>query len=248
LVVLGVFSSALLAVAARAIASLFGWGSVGWIHLQQRRIAHVRGTEESQRVQDFALVAQGPPPNAQWTLSLNQLEPALVAYGVTEVQFYPDELPLSDVVRFMANHPHVRYRFAYPDRGWVLASDSKETQGHQTAESLTGLDNPAERRRKRQFDLAVAGILLPLFPFFFWSAGMQTAAHNWWRVVLHKKTWIGAEYGVFPAYPDATVLNQDPQGPTDFPLPENPERVYRAHWEVQVDLAILLRALRGKRL
>ena len=248
LVVLGVFSSALLAVAVRAAASLFGWGSIDWIQMQQRRIAHVRGTEESQRAQDFDLVAQGPPPHAQWTIPMNQLEAALVAYGVTEIQFYPDELPLTDVVRFMASHPHVRYRFAYPDRGWVLASDSKETQGYQTEESRTGLDSPGEIRRKRQFDLAVAGILLPLFPFFFWSSGMRTAANNWWSVVLNKKTWIGAENGVFPAYPGATVLNQDLRGQTDLPLPEAPEQVYRTHWEVQVDLAILLRALRGKRL
>lgn len=248
LVVLGVFSSALLAVAARAVASLFGWGNIGWIHLQQRRIAHVRGTEESKRSSDFALVAQGPTPNAQWTLPLNQLEAALAAYGITEVQFYPDELPLTDVVRFMANHPQVRYRFAYPDRGWVLASDSKETQGNQTAESLAGLDNPGERRRKRQFDLAVAVVLLPLFPVFFWSLGMRQAAKSWWQVVSNKKTWIGAENGVFPAYPGARVPEQAPQGPNDLPLPEDPEGVYRAHWEVQVDLAILLRALRGKRL
>jgi hypothetical protein len=96
--------------------------------------------------------------------------------------------------------------------------------------------------------LAVAGILLPLFPFFFWSSGMRTAANNWWSVVVNKKTWIGAEYGVFPAYPGATVLDQDLRGQTDLPLPEDPEQVYRTHWEVQVDLAILLRALRGKRL
>jgi hypothetical protein len=164
------------------------------------------------------------------------------------VQFYTDELPLTDVVRFMANHPHVRYRFAYPDRGWVLASDSKETQGQQTAESLSGLDNPGERRRKRQFDLAVSVVLLPLFPLFFWSTGMRTAANSWWQVVRQKKTWIGAENGVFPAYPGAGVPEQAPQGPTDLPLPEDPEGVYRTHWEVQVDLAILLRALRGKRL
>lgn len=239
LVVLGTASSALLALFFRTVASLLGWGGINWIQLQQRRIVHVRNLSPAERNTDPLKIAYGPIPQAQWTVGMNELPDSLAALGITEIQFYPDELDLTQVVRFMAEHPNKSYRFAYPDRGWVLASDSKDLQGVQTDESAMGLLDPANRRRKRQFDGAVALILLPLWPLLWLHPNTRPAARGWLGVVWGRKSWVGSMDAVFRAYPQQTESSTS--------LPDSPEEVYQKHWDIQVDLAILLRALRGKR-
>lgn len=239
LVVLGTVSSALLALLFRTLASMLGWGGINWIQLQQRRIVHVRGKASTKNTNGFWKIAQGPVPQAQWTLPLEHLPEAVTALGITEIQFYPDELDLTQMVRFMADHPQKLYRFAYPDRGWILASDSKDLQGIRSDETVTGLMDPVNRRRKRQFDATVALVLLPVWPLLWLHPNTRPAARDWLNVVLGNKSWVGTEHGVFRAFPVQTVAS-----PT---LPESPESVYQKHWDVQVDLSILLRALRGKR-
>jgi GT2 family glycosyltransferase len=239
LVVLGTASSALLALFFRTVASLLGWGGINWIQLQQRRIVHVRDLAAAHQSTEPFKIAHGPIPQAQWTVGMNVLPDAVVALGITEIQFYPDELDLTQVVRFMAEHPHKSYRFAYPDRGWVLASDSKDLQGIQTDASATGLLDPANRRRKRQFDGAVALVLLPFWPLLWLHPNTRPAARGWLGVVWGEKSWVGSVDAVFRAYPQ--------QDESSTSLPDSPEDVYKKHWDVQVDLAILLRALRGKR-
>lgn len=239
LVVLGTASSALLALFFRTVASLLGWGGINWIQLQQRRIVHVRNLSPAERNTDPLKIAYGPIPQAQWTVGMNELPDSVAALGITEIQFYPDELDLTQVVRFMAEHPNKSYRFAYPDRGWVLASDSKDLQGVQTDESAMGLLDPANRRRKRQFDGAVALILLPLWPLLWLHPNTRPAARGWLGVVWGRKSWVGSMDAVFRAYPQQTESSTS--------LPDSPEEVYQKHWDIQVDLAILLRALRGKR-
>lgn len=239
LVVLGTASSALLALFFRTVASLLGWGGINWIQLQQRRIVHVRNLSPAERNTDPLKIAYGPTPQAQWTVGMNELPDSVAALGITEIQFYPDELDLTQVVRFMAEHPNKSYRFAYPDRGWVLASDSKDLQGVQTDESAMGLLDPANRRRKRQFDGAVALILLPLWPLLWLHPNTRPAARGWLGVVWGRKSWVGSMDAVFRAYPQ--------QAESSTSLPDSPEEVYQKHWDIQVDLAILLRALRGKR-
>ncbi len=239
LVVLGTASSALLALFFRTVASLLGWGGINWIQLQQRRIVHVRDLAAAQQSTEPFKIAHGPIPQAQWTVGMNELPDAVAALGITEIQFYPDELDLTQVVRFMANHPYKSYRFAYPDRGWVLASDSKDLQGVQTDESAMGLLDPANQRRKRQFDGAVALILLPFWPLLWLHPNTRPAARGWLGVVWGRKSWVGSMDAVFRAYPQ--------QAESSTSLPDSPEEVYQKHWDIQVDLAILLRALRGKR-
>ena len=239
LVVLGTASSALLALFFRTVASLLGWGGINWIQLQQRRIVHVRNLSPAERNTDPLKIAYGPTPQAQWTVGMNELPDSVAALGITEIQFYPDELDLTQVVRFMAEHPNKSYRFAYPDRGWVLASDSKDLQGVQTDESAMGLLDPANRRRKRQFDGAVALILLPFWPLLWLHPNTRPAARGWLGVVWGRKSWVGSMDAVFRAYPQ--------QAESSTSLPDSPEEVYQKHWDIQVDLAILLRALRGKR-
>jgi hypothetical protein len=239
LVVLGTATSALLALFLRTLASLLGWGGINWIQLQQRRIVHVRNLAASARNADFQKIANGPIPQAQWTVGLNDLPDAVAALGITEIQFYPDELDLTQVVHFMAEHPNKSYRFAYPDRGWVLASESKDLQGFQSDESATGLLDPANRRRKRQFDWSVALVLLPFWPLLWLHPNTRPAAVGWPGVVWGGKSWVGPTDAVFRPYPQ--------QAESSTSLPDSPAEVYLKHWDVQVDLAILLRALRGKR-
>jgi hypothetical protein len=239
LVVLGTASSALLALFFRTVASLLGWGGINWIQLQQRRIVHVRDLAAAHQSTEPFKIAYGPIPQAQWTVGMNELPDSVAALGITEIQFYPDELDLTQVVRFMAEHPNKSYRFAYPDRGWVLASDSKDLQGVQTDESAMGLLDPANRRRKRQFDGAVALILLPFWPLLWLHPNTRPAARGWLGVVWGRKSWVGSMDAVFRAYPQ--------QAESSTSLPDSPEEVYQKHWDIQVDLAILLRALRGKR-
>ena len=239
LVVLGTATSALLALFFRTVASLLGWGGINWIQLQQRRIVHVRNLAASARNADFQKIANGPIPQAQWTVGLNDLPDAIAALGITEIQFYPDELDLTQVVRFMAEHPNKSYRFAYPDRGWVLASESKDLQGFQSDESATGLLDPINRRRKRQFDGSVALVLLPFWPLLWLHPNTRPAARGWLGVVWGKKSWVGPTDAVFRPFPQYAESSTS--------LPDSPADVYQKHWDVQVDLAILLRALRGKR-
>lgn len=223
---------------ARLLASLFPFLGIGWLSVQQRRVLHVRSAQALS--ENWPLMS--PPTGAmvKWegVCTPEQLPVQLSLYGATEILFYPEELLLDDIVSHMIALKGLRFRNAYPSRGWIIGSDSKNTQGKTSSEQLTGLFLSEKRRTKRQGDLFLSVVFLLLSPVLMITHRGRSFLSHWPSVVVGKESWVGDRQCAVPAVP---LKNN--ASPAEW---DDAFAVYKTHWEAHVDWVLVVRTLLGR--
>ena len=89
-------------------------------------------------------------------------------------------------------HLDIDYKIAPPESISIIGSNSIHTAGDLYVVNINAISKPANKRRKRIFDIGVANLCLLFSPFLVWFfASKRQFYSNILRVLSGKKTWIG---------------------------------------------------------
>jgi hypothetical protein len=210
LILIGAAWSALALPALRmALHALFG-GSFALRRSGRKRIVIVAGGEEAGRIlsvlqmagTEFSLTGFVNPPGqpARDALALGdtgKLREIVEVYGVEEVIFSARDLPAQQIMSLMQSLGRaVEYKIAPPESAYVIGSNTTQGVGSLYLVDLGAVNDPANRRKKRLFDLAVCLALLPAFPVLaFVLKDFKMFLANWLRVLAGRSAWVGLPAG-----------------------------------------------------
>lgn len=140
----------------------------------------------------------------QYIGSLNQLNEIVRINRVDEIIFCAENLDASEIIKAMLNLTalDIDFKIAPPESISIIGSNSIHTAGDLYVVHLNAISKPANRRRKRLFDIGFAIILLFLSPFVIWiykdkCLFMKNIRH----VICAKKSWVG--------YSNTKIINPD---------------------------------------
>jgi len=137
---------------------------------------------------------------------LGQLTEIIRINRIDEIIFCAENLSSAEIISAMLDLTklEVDYKIAPPESISIIGSNSIHTAGDLYVVNVNAISKPANKRRKRLFDIGFALILIicvPLNSWFFKRKGQYIS--NIFSVLLGKKSWIGyiIENGTFETLP-----------------------------------------------
>ena len=183
--------------------------------------------------------------------------PAIASiYRLEELIFCARDVSSQDIMSWMSRlGPKLQYKIL-PETGIsIIGSHSKDSRGQlYTVDISYRIDQPAQRRNKRVFDLLLATALLPAWLGLGWW-WLPRPLGRWsaiWSVLIGRKTWVGyfpgagnlrdlprLRPGVLPPYPDR-------RDEIDTTTQRRLNVLYAKDYAVADDLRVVWRVLGGK--
>jgi len=173
------------------------------------RMALVGSKEESERVLDilnnsvakFDYIGLILPDNSQnqkeYLGNLDQLKDIVQINKINELVFCASDLPSQKIINEMLRleGSGVAYKIAPPESLSIIGSNSIDTAGDLYTIDFNNITKQHNLRKKRLFDLAIALVLLIIFPiviiFIPYKKGLL---QNIFSVLFGIKTWVGFQY------------------------------------------------------
>jgi len=125
---------------------------------------------------------------------VDQIHEIIRINRINEIIFCADNISSAEIIRAMLEltQLNVDYKIAPPASMSIIGSNSIHTAGDLYVVNLNAISKPANRRKKRMFDLIVAFFLLILSPVITWFYSNKISfITNIYGVLLGKKSWIG---------------------------------------------------------
>jgi hypothetical protein len=261
-----------------AVAALVGrrllahWLRHGNLHLsepQAKTLAIVGSPAESQRARRLLAAAQVPahiigyvapaapagatPPPPDYLGHAAQLPELVRLYGLNELIFCGQDLPVQRVIDLMLRvpaQPAVAYKILPEGSDYIIGSSSKDAPGdYYTLDATLRLHQPAQRRTKRLLDLVASVVFGLSAPLLLWGQRRPGGLlPHCWQVLRGRRTWVGLRYTAGPPGP-AAVLSPADVAPAAAPLSaatrQRLEYLYAKDYEPELDVRVLWRGWRG---
>jgi GT2 family glycosyltransferase len=183
---------------------------------------------------------------------IRQLPEIIRINHIDEIIFCAESIPSAQIIRAMLDLTHldIDYKIAPPESISIIGSNSIHTAGDLYVVNINAISKPANKRRKRIFDIGVAKLFLLLSPFLVWffkSKGQFFS--NIFSVFMGEKTWIGYMAGS-PGIEKLPVLKPGILHPGDlFPdihhdagKMERMNILYAKDYSLYIDAEILLKS------
>lgn len=206
LILIGTFWTGFSALLLRHVLFYAGFRSLGLYQQQRKRIIIAANEEEGARILSmlnlsgapFTLIGFARPdvsPDDPYAIGkVSQLPEAVKIYNADEIIFSSGDLSSSEIMKLMQEElpGNVEFKIAPPESLFIIGSNSIDEQGNFYMVDINALSDPANRRKKKIFDIITSAIVLilsPLLLILLKDATFKISAA--WQVLTGKKTWIG---------------------------------------------------------
>ena len=114
-------------------------------------------------------------------------------HKVDEIIFCSTTLSTSEIIDTMmlSELSRISFKIASPDGIAVIGSSSILTNNDLYDIQINSITKPTNRRNKRTLDIALALILLIIFPLAFFNKYPWNLIKNMFNVLIGKRTWVG---------------------------------------------------------
>ena len=133
-----------------------------------------------------------------------QLNEIIEVYNINEIIFCASEISSQEIISHMSgfkNKP-VNFKIAPPESLFIIGSNSIDTFGDYYTVDINTINQPANKRNKRMFDLLTCGFLMATIPInIFIIKNPIGLIRNVFAVVFGRKTWVG-----YHPHPENTKL------------------------------------------
>ncbi len=183
---------------------------------------------------------------------IRQLPEIIRINRIDEIIFCAESIPSAQIIRAMLDLTHldIDYKIAPPESISIIGSNSIHTAGDLYVVNINAISKPANKRRKRIFDIGVAKLCLLFSPILVWFfTSKQQYFSNIFSVLSGRKTWIGYVPGS-PGIEKLPVLKPGVLHPGDlFPdiqhdagKKERMNILYAKDYSLYTDAEILLKS------
>ena len=145
--------------------------------------------------------------------TLNQLYEIIEVYNINELIFCASEMSSQDIISHMSGlkDKTVHFKIAPPESLFIIGSNSIDTFGDFYTVDVNTINQTANKRNKRLFDLMISGILLVALPINLLIVKNPAGLfRNIFSVIFSRKTWVGynpiADHSKLPSI-KRSVLN-----------------------------------------
>jgi GT2 family glycosyltransferase len=268
LIVLGAVWAVATLVGRRLIGHWLRHGNLRLSEPQAKTLAIVGSPAESQRARQLLAAAQvpatiigyiapassGPSETAQPDClgDTTQLPELVRLYGLNELIFCGQDLPVSQIIGLMQRLPAraaVAYKILPEGSQYIIGSSSKDAPGdYYTLTATLRLHQPAQRRTKRLLDLVASAVVLVAAPLLIWGQRRPGGLlPHCWQVLRGRRTWVGLRYTPAAAGPPAVLSPADVAGasaPLSGATRQRLEHLYAQDYEPELDVRVLWRGWR----
>lgn len=133
-----------------------------------------------------------------------QLNEIIEIYNINEIIFCASEISSQEIISHMSgfkNKP-VNFKIAPPESLFIIGSNSIDTFGDYYTVDINTINQPANKRNKRLFDLLTCGFLVATIPInIFIIKNPIGLIRNVFAVIFGRKTWVG-----YHPHPENTKL------------------------------------------
>lgn len=185
--------------------------------------------------------------------TIKQLQEILEVYNINEIIFCASEMSSQMIISHMSGLKNrtINFKIAPPESLYIIGSNSIDTFGDIFTININTINQPANKRNKRFFDLLMTGLVILLLPvFMFLVKKPWMLVKNIFQVVFNHKTWVG-----YNTVPDTSKLPKIKNGvlnPADaFKNKEldlltigNLNTLYAKDYRLQNDLNIFIKGYR----
>jgi GT2 family glycosyltransferase len=126
--------------------------------------------------------------------TLNQLNEIIEVYNINELIFCASEMSSQTIISHMSGlkGKTVHFKIAPPESLFIIGSNSIDTFGDFYTVDVNTINQTANKRNKRLFDLMISGILFVTIPLnLFMVKNPAGLFKNIFSVVFLRKTWVG---------------------------------------------------------
>jgi O-antigen biosynthesis protein len=123
-----------------------------------------------------------------------QLNEIIEVYNINELIFCASEISSQDIISHMSGlkDKPVNFKIAPPESLFIIGSNSIDTFGDFYTVDINTINQTANKRNKRLFDLMISGFLLLSIPVnIFFVHNPLGLLKNILLVLINKKTWVG---------------------------------------------------------
>lgn len=125
--------------------------------------------------------------------SLGDAEEILEIKKIDEVIFCAADLAATTIIGKMTawESKNIEFKIAPPNSAFIIGSQSIHSPGEWYLEQISTLAQPAVRRQKRMFDVAICCILPLLGLVLPGKLGKRKMLKHWLPVLVGRNTWVG---------------------------------------------------------
>ncbi len=230
LILLGTLWAGFALVIYRLVFYLMKWKAFGLDIKRTKKIAIAGHAAEAMRVRDilrqtriqadFAgfIAIDNSETNNQYIGSVNKLSEIIRIHRIDEIIFCAENISSADIIRAMLelSNLNVDFKIAPPESISIIGSNSIHTAGDLYVVHINSISKPANRRKKRLFDLTAAFSLLLASPVLVWFYKDKNAfIRNAFRVLKGEKSWVGYS-GKVNQNPELPVIKPGILSPVDM--------------------------------
>lgn len=182
--------------------------------------------------------------------NIDQVSEIIDIYQISEMIFCAGEMSSQAIIDHMSKlkNKQVHFKIAPPESLYIIGSNSIDTFGDLFTVNINAINLPANRRKKRLFDVGLSFLLLATLPIqLILVSNRFGLMANLVKVLFGKKTWVGY-------YPGADDVKLPPLRngilhpgkafrqalPTD--TLKNLNSLYAKDYKVETDLKICIKA------
>lgn len=242
LIVLGGAWMTLVAYADRILSALLMSDDSSWWKVDQRRIGfvgestHLPGLKTWLGLSRLSFVEP-----VQW----DSLEKSIKALDLNEIIFDAEGLSYHQCIEAMdtLSGRGIRFKIAYPSKGWMIGSDSIHTKGSSTLANAYALASSDTQKSKRAADIGISIVLLLLSPLCLLIPRMRQLWASTPAVLIGKKTWVGYSGSGkgLPSIPPAVI---PVNSVNENGLTQQADELYAKTAEINQDIRRIIRFVR----
>lgn len=180
--------------------------------------------------------------------TLDQLNEIMEVYDINELIFCASEMTSEAIISHMSGlkGKTVSFKIAPPESLFIIGSNSIDTFDDLFTVDINTINQTANKRNKRLFDLLICGFLaitLPLNIFFMKNPGGLIS--NIFNVFFNRKTWVGynpiADFSKLPSLKKAVLNPADAfvDKTLDRPTLTNLNTLYAKDYRLENDFRII---------
>ncbi len=189
------------------------WKAFGLDIKRSKKIAIAGHPEEAMRVRDIlrqtriqsdfaGFIAVAPEDTGnQYIGSLERLSEIVRINRIDEIIFCAENIRSADIIHAMLELASldVDFKIAPPESISIIGSNSIHTAGDLYVVQINSVSKPANRRKKRFFDVSAAVVILLLSPALVWFfKNKRRFIKNLFAVIRGKITWVSYNSGNLP--------------------------------------------------
>jgi GT2 family glycosyltransferase len=188
----------------------------------------------------------GPQGEVTQLGSLTDAEEILEIKKIDEVIFCAADLAATSIISKMTawESKNIEFKIAPPNSAFIIGSQSIHSPGEWYLEQISTLAQPAVRRQKRMFDVAIC-LIFPLLGLILpGKLGKRKMLQHWAPVLVGRKTWVGyapkeSQEGL-PPLPPSVFGPGGPEQAAGADFVKDLNVMYARNYSVAYDWKVLL--------